>query len=302
VLGLYDPKTRTLFIGDFIPAAMLSMVVGHEIVHGLQDMHFDLEKHQKPLLHRGDAESARRFLIEGEAQAAYLAWVSGETGLAGIDDAVLDAMGNQTLELADEVSEYPILARSLQMPYADGTATVIRLVRTEGWDAVDAMYADLPQSTEQMLHIDKLKAREPAVAVELDAAPLAQVLGLTEIWYDDIGEAALLAMLADVEGALAARRAAAGWGGDRYVAFDRSGAKALPVPVVVAATVWDTVDDAKEFEVSFRKYLDQTIGKGVFIARRGDAVVFATGIPPEIEPASIEQVVWTSMRKGRPSK
>ena len=123
--------------------------VGHEIAHGLQDMYFDLAKLQEPILHRSDAESARRFLIEGEAQAAYLTWVSGEGGVASIDDGVLDAMGNQVLQLAGLASPFPVLARSLQMPYADGTATVLRLVQRKGWGAIDDLYRALPESTEQ---------------------------------------------------------------------------------------------------------------------------------------------------------
>lgn len=298
VLGLYDPKTETLHIGDFVPKPMLSMVVGHEIAHGLQDMHFDLKSKQKPMWHESDAESARRFLIEGEAQAAYLAWVAGDSGLESIDDGVLQAMGDQALELAGDLSPYPVLARSLQMPYADGTATVIRLVLRKGWNAVDALYDDLPRTTEQMLHIDKLLSREPARPVWLDEAPLARTLGLVSVWHDTLGEAGLLAMLAQVEGATAARRAAAGWGGDRYLAFDDP-ERPLAAPVVVAATVWDSEHDAAEFETSLRRYLEQIEGRSL-VARNKDRVVFATQIPPSILEADLEAAAWKAFSTRPP--
>jgi hypothetical protein len=295
VLGLYDPKRKTLFVGDFVSKAMLSMVVGHEIAHGLQDMHFDLKKLQEPIRHESDAESARRFLVEGEAQAAYLAWVSGESGVAALTDPVLDALGDQALELAGYASPYPILARSLQMPYADGTATVVRLVQRKGWGAIDDLYQSLPQTTEQMLHLDKLLAREPRLPAKMDEhaiAKLADQAGLAFVWHDDIGEAGLLAMLAEGGDAGPARKAAAGWGGDHFVAFDGKDPAASSSPLVAAVTVWDTEADAKEFEAAFAVYLAEHAAGGHVIDRRDRRVVFATGIPNEIGKEPLRQALW----------
>ena len=302
VLGLYDPKSKTLLIGDFVPKSMLSMVVGHEIAHGLQDMHFDLKALQKPLRHRSDAESARRFLLEGEAQAAYLSWVSGEEGLDAFEDPVLDAMGNQNLEWMGDVSPYPTLARSLQMPYADGTATVIRLARRKGWAAVTALYDDMPTTTEQMLHLDKLLAREPAVGVHIEPTPIADRLGLSKIWHDDLGEASLLCMLAEVERATAARRAAAGWGGDAFVVFDDP-KKPLPAPVVIGLVTWDSERDAEEFEASFGKYLQPGARghagiDGSFLQRRGSDVLYGLHVPKEVEREALTEAAWRAIKVG----
>jgi hypothetical protein len=299
VLGLYDPKTKTLHIGDFVSKGMLSMVVGHEIAHGLQDMHFDLNKHQEPIKHDSDAETARRFLIEGEAQAAYLSWVSGEGGLAAIEDSVLDAMGNQTLDLASTVSPHPVLARSLQLPYADGTATVARLVRKKGWAAIDALYLDLPTTSEQMLHIDKLLTREPAIAVAIDGGAIAAALpGLHEVWHDTLGEAELLAMVADVAPSLTARKIAGGWGGDRYVVLD-SKSKPLEVPLVVLAIAWDSAADAREFAEAFAEYLDVHVPSPHFIDRKKDVVLVGVGVPEASRVASVKTAAWAAVTVGK---
>lgn len=301
ILGFYDPKRETLFVGDFVPRAMLSMVVGHEIVHGLQDMHFDLERFEAPMPHRSDEESARRYLIEGDAQASYLAWMSGDQGLAQIDDGVLQALGDQTLGLAG-FGPYPILARSLQMPYSDGTATIVRLAQVRGFAAVDELYAALPTTTEQMLHLDKLLAREPAIAVELDARPLAAVLALSQVWTDQIGEAALLAMLAETESASVARTAAAGWGGDVLIAFDDPESP-LQVPTVVAAIAWDRPKDAEEFELAFGKYLHRIVGDaGTFVARRGELVVLGTHVPYGIDLDAVREAALVAAQVGAPGK
>ncbi|MEX1364947.1 MAG: hypothetical protein AB1Z98_17595 [Nannocystaceae bacterium] len=320
VAGFYDPTEKTLFIGDFVDKVTLSMVVGHEIAHGLQDMHFDLQKHQEPMLHRNDEETARRFLIEGGAQATYLAWVSGTSGLSAIEDGVLDAMGNQVLDLADFASDYPILVRSLQLPYADGTATVTRLVRQKGWDAVDALYEHLPDSSEQMLHIDKLLAREQPIVTTIDVSVLQALIPGTELlWHDTLGEAELLSMLAQSVRSTEARRAAAGWGGDYYVALDlvpaaesgeadqaadgdRQHVGRWSVPLVVGVIVWDSDRDAAEFEEVFTDYLQRMVPDDHAIDRRGDRVLFATGIPADVEASKLVAAAWKGVRTQEPRR
>lgn len=300
VLGLYDPKKQTLFIGDFVSKSMLSMVVGHEIAHGLQDMHFDLKRLQEPMLHQADAETARRFLIEGDAQASYVSWVSGPAGLGAVEEAVLQAISDQAIELASLASPYPILARSLQMPYADGTATIARIVKTQGWGAVDALYADLPTSSEQMLHLDKLLAREQPVAVSIDATALDAVLGghgLQQVWHDDLGEASILAMVAQNSKVKAARRAAAGWGGDHFVVYEAKGTASGPT-LVAAMTAWDSENDAVEFEAAFAAYLKETGIAGHTIERRGARCAFAVGVPSEITSRSVLDALWKGARIG----
>lgn len=320
VAGFYDPTEKTLFIGDFVDKVTLSMVVGHEIAHGLQDMHFDLQKHQEPMLHRNDEETARRFLIEGGAQATYLAWVSGTSGLSAIEDGVLDAMGNQVLDLADFASDYPILVRSLQLPYADGTATVTRLVRRKGWDAVNALYEHLPESSEQMLHIDKLLAREQPIATTIDVGVLQALIPGTELlWHDTLGEAELLSMLAQSVRSTEARRAAAGWGGDHYVAIDlapaaesgdqgevpsedRQPVGRWSVPLVVGVIVWDSDRDAAEFEEVFTDYLQRMVPDDHAIDRRGDRVLFATGIPADVEASTLVAAAWKGVHTQKPRR
>lgn len=292
VRGLYDPKRRTLFIGDFVRPSALGAIVGHEIAHGLQDMHFDLERLQEAMPHRTDAEVARRFLVEGDAQAAYLAWAS-EGGVAHIGESVLRADADRAVWLGPVATTYPVLRRQLLMPYGDGTATVIRLVKKRGWAAVDEWFAELPASSEQMLHVDKLLAREPPVAVSfptttrLDAA--VRSVGLSSVWHDDLGEATLLAMLAEVDTVDGARLAAAGWGGDHFVAYEDTEGRAT---MVAGLTVWDTPADAKQFEAAFARYLKDSVGTPHAVERRGARCAFAVGVPDTLGPRSVVAAVW----------
>jgi len=300
VMGLYEPKNKTLYIGTHVGDGQLDMVVGHEIAHGLQDMHFGLKRLQEPIRGDSDAESARTYLVEGDAQAAYLAWVSGEGGLANISDAVFLATGNQALDLADLV-DYPVLARSLQLPYADGAATIAALVRERGWPAVDALYKQLPTTTEQMLHLDKLLKREPAIPVVADPTALGQQIpGHKVVWQDNIGEASLLAMLADVEPAPIARAAAAGWGGDRYLVLERDPAGLAPV--VVGLVAWDSEADAAEFTDTFRLYLEKAMPAAFLCERRGAHVLYASQVRDQTTRAALSAHAWAAFTvAGKPA-
>jgi hypothetical protein len=277
VLGIYDPKRKVLLIGDFVDRGMLGMVVGHEGAHGLQDMHFDLEALTK--MHKGqsDLDTAQTFLVEGDAQAAYLAWMMGREGLAGIGDDLLNNQADLVLTIRDDMGiPYPTLARMLQMPYTDGTMNVVRLARDQGWAAVDKLYQELPTTTEQMLHLDKLAAREPAKPIEIDPKPLLELVGDHRVaWEDELGEASLLAMVAAVAPPRAARSAAAGWGGDRYVVLERETNPAA-APLLVGVIAWDSEREAKEFEPVFQRYLETVKPNAHLMVRKRDKILYAT--------------------------
>src|SRR5690606_8461357 len=124
----------------------------------------------------------------------------------------LSAQADMVLMLGEGMGvPYPTLARMLQMPYTEGTMSVIRLARDQGWAAVDAPYQEMPTTSEQMLHLDKLARREPAKPVTIDPAPLLELApGHRVAWEDELGEASLLAMVSGVVPPFKARAAAAG--------------------------------------------------------------------------------------------
>jgi hypothetical protein len=277
VLGIYDPKRKALLIGDFLDRGSLGMVVGHEGAHGLQDMHFDLQALTH--MHKGqsDLDTAKTFLVEGDAQASYLAWMAGSGGLASIGEDLLRTQSDMVLMVNDGMGiPYPTLARMLQMPYTDGTTSVIRIARDHGWAAVDALYQDLPTTTEQMLHLDKLAAREPAIQVTIDPAPLLALAPDHRVaWEDELGEASLLAMLADVAPPMRARAAAAGWGGDRFIVLEHQ-TELAAAPLLVGVIAWDSEAEAKEFEPVFREYLEAHKPGAHLLVRKRDKVLYAT--------------------------
>jgi hypothetical protein len=85
-----------------------------------------------------------------------------------------------------------------------------------GYPAVNALLRRPPESTEQVMHADKLRARELPVDVPVIVPP--PLAADHRVAYQDVmGELGLWLYLITALGDDAAREAAAGWGGDRAV-------------------------------------------------------------------------------------
>jgi hypothetical protein len=109
----------------------------------------------------------------------------------------------------------------LVAPYVDGMRFVNALRRQGGWAEVDRAWRRIPSTTEQILHVDKWQANEPALDV---AAPTFAALGpgFTVADTDTLGELSVKVTFAEWTTATEAADAASHWGGDRAVLL-RSG-------------------------------------------------------------------------------
>jgi hypothetical protein len=129
-------------------------------------------------------------------------------------------------------------------PYQDGLAFVENLISTGGYDAVNAAFANPPQSTEQVLHPEKYAAHEAPIEVQLAKPAVAVGPGWTEVGQDTLGEFILRLWLTQNGVSSAdARAAVAGWGGDRLALLRGPAGKEL----LELRTAWDSAADAAEF-------------------------------------------------------
>ncbi len=212
LLGFYEPREKTMFLGGDVRGQELDATLWHELVHALQDQHYGLGK----LLHfrddAGDWQSAVHALAEGDATSAMIDGLFAEKGVHAPDlpDSVMDLQGALAAGAALPVPA--IVKRSVVAPYLDGLAFVNALRRRGGWAAVAVAWQRLPASTEQILHLDKYDAQE---APEPLAALPPPALGPTRIDYSDVyGEETLRILFEEWMPARAAREAASGWAGD----------------------------------------------------------------------------------------
>ena len=73
------------------------------------------------------------------------------------------------------------------------------------------------------------------------------------------------------------------------------------VPVVVSVSVWDTDKDAQEFEEVFEQYLERMVPDHT-IDRKGDMVMFATGIPADVDTSKLASAVFKGAKITRPDR
>jgi hypothetical protein len=247
ILGYYDPKTQQFYLADWIEAEGQKPVMAHELAHALQDQHFDLRRFEKWPDGDADAELAAHALVEGDASLAMMLYVTRDFKRAAGMLKSASASSPQ-LERAPRA-----LRESIAFPYDKGLEWATRIYRRGGWAAVSAAYKELPQSTEQILHVDKYLAREAPAKVELTDISAALGAGWRRIDADVSGEWGYYLVLDQfLKDEKRSGAAAAGWGGDRYALYEhaRTGATAL-----AHVSVWDTEQDAVEF---FDAYVERT--------------------------------------------
>jgi len=292
----YDPETKKCYLlATDMDAMMLDLVLSHELCHALQDQHFNLhdfaQKDIKAIRDNGDASAGKECLIEGDATFVMMAWMvmkqGGVTDAATADPMVAMAINMQgamdydtVLNMAEsnidqslgslttsikEMKDAPrFFMESLYAVYVQG-AMMVNFVKTKGgWDAVNALYKNPPQSTEQVLHPEKLIGKRD-VPVDVRMPELKQKLsGKWSLKEEDVlgelGTKILFEIWADKESRdpVAISAAAAGWGGDRYYYWmnDETGKNLL-----VWKTVWDSPEDAGEFITSYRLLLSARFPK-----------------------------------------
>jgi hypothetical protein len=168
----------------------------------------------------------------------------------------LAALQEEDLQGSQEALEAapPIVREIFLFPYLRGLEFVSTL-QEEGWQAVDAAFADPPQSTEQILHPDKYLSRDEPQVVALP--PLTGTLGAG--WHlveaETLGEFQTGLYLEQQVDQATADLASQGWDGDQYALYVQDGAE-----VLVLATVWDGPQDREEFVRAYAQYAEGKYG------------------------------------------
>ncbi|HVW26382.1 MAG TPA: hypothetical protein VHC69_13525 [Polyangiaceae bacterium] len=223
--GYYEPSEKTMYLAADLGRAERGATLSHELVHALQDQHYDLGKLLEYHADASDQQSAVHALAEGDATSAMLDEMLAPKGAKATDlsDELIGVQVRAAAQFTAHAGDIPdILRRSMIAPYVDGILFVHWLRRRGGWAAVDDAWKNLPVSTEQLLHPDKYLAREAPIVVPVPVVPP----GTWEVpkYSDVMGEQSVRLLLEEWLPRIPAASAASGWGGDRIVVF-RSGAR-----------------------------------------------------------------------------
>lgn len=275
VAGYYEPdKSRMVLVtgalsgidSEQLPLSeegMKKLILLHELDHALTDQHFDLGSMlQKPRAAlRDDMLLAHRALAEGDATLAMLLSSFDSLGIA-VDrnsfpmEQLVPLLG-QAGAVLPGTEDLPSYIRAMLIePYMLGLRYVMTAWTEGGWEAVDALWRNPPQSSEQLLHPDRIDDTPTAVRLPQRLRRRAQ-LATTEF-----GELGVRTWLESELGRERAAEAAAGWDGDRAAIYAKSVEQIESTAMIRWDSVWDSAEDAAEFVLAARQWF----------AARADAV------------------------------
>jgi hypothetical protein len=265
VAGLYDPVAEKLYVvskeGGVGPVEQV--YYSHEYDHALQDQHFDLEAVTDGLEDQSDRLLARQAIVEGDAYILMTFWLQQNLTaeeVAEVFQASSDPALQAALDRVPQIVQAQILFSALQ-----GTFFVQAIQASGGWEAVDAAFARLPESTEQILHPEKYESGEAPIAVDLpDDLATRMGTGWSLAQENTMGEHQTGIWLGSPSIA-AATDAAAGWGGDRIAVL--SGPS--DAWAIAWQTAWDSTGDAEEFAVTAETAVEKAGGPGSVLPGEG---------------------------------
>jgi hypothetical protein len=227
--GFYDPREKELVLLDDLGMEGQQATLWHELIHGLQDQHYDLASRMKWSSGRGDVLAAVQSLAEGDATSGMMDIMllpRGQTALDLPEGMLAGSLG--VMEAMPEIASVPrILKRSIVAPYVDGLAFVHALRRAGGWAAVDAAWRDPPTTSEQILHPEKYRAHESAESIPPLPPPTSE---LDHVLYRDVlGEQSVRIAFEEWVPRVTAVEAAGGWAGDGITVFANGDRRAVGI-------------------------------------------------------------------------
>jgi hypothetical protein len=277
VLGFYDDdEKRMVVVTDEGLDALAKFTYAHEYAHALQDAAFGIDSLERDAEGQDDRGLARTALLEGDASVVMLAWALQHL----TPQELLEITSNpppDTTGIPSWLVEYLVV-----FPYEDGLLWAGALSRdptSPTFEAIDAAFEDPPDSTEQIIDIDKWEPREDPILVE--GSDLTAALGedWTEVDDTPIGQAFMRMILEyhgiDREQAL---DASGGWGGDRAVTVTGPG----DAFAVAWRLAFDTPQDADEFVVAYNAVIPRLGFPASVNELDGGEVLVAHGTSQEI--------------------
>lgn len=265
VLAWYDPDSKHFYeLKDrddlVMNESMRHGLLVHELTHALQDQRFGAGGRLRE--HRRDWDRAQAYhaVLEGEATLVMLGATMEAMGAslgqlrdsAVPLDTMLDAMESTAAAMMPPGLD-PWFVESMTFPYVQGLRFVMGEWRAGGWEAVDAIHANPPISTEEILHPEIWRSRLGRQEAERPAprAGSADVIHAGEF---------ILSFLAGRDAAAGVDEATFRVRRQRDDGWE-----------VSLTSTWDSPEDAREFEQAYRSLLEARGVKGS-VRRKGLAV------------------------------
>jgi hypothetical protein len=227
------------------------MVLAHELTHALQDQHFGVRKMLKAVKDNDDRSLALKAVLEGDATIAGVAYIAGH-----IDQPMVALVVAGLAKLPETVArQSPSAPLGIREPlffqYTDGSRFVGEAWRRGGWAAVNALYRNPPQSTQQIMQPD-LYFDHPSPPAQIDIRGYAGLMpGWKKVDDDTYGELLLRVILQrNLPPHAPALKALPRWAGDRIITLKNGDALTL-----VWTIVFRDAGSAAQFADSYGRIL-----------------------------------------------
>ena len=163
VAGFYDSDTGEMVVGAADPGTVLNptdqVTLAHELTHAVTDQQLGLPELLDDETPDTDAALAALTLVEGDATLVMQRFavsaldMSEQLGLAADPRAA---------EAQEQLQQFPhVLQRQLTFPYEQGLRFACAVNQQGGWDALDAAYDQLPQTTAQVMFPERFNQPVP---------------------------------------------------------------------------------------------------------------------------------------------
>ena len=318
VLGFYSPDHKTLWVVTEEEGVGLEELTRpqrntlvHEIIHALQDYHFDLDATFDDLRGNLDAELAFTAVVEGDAVVHTDRYAVRFLSLPGAGGVSFLASANQVAGIP------PAVLRELYFPYTTGASWAGFVLVNDGRETLNALLAEPPPATTLILHRELLDSGWEPEELGESSLPADQIAGrLGAGWQvrvaGSLGEFHLINYLLGDErywpawlfapSSRLAVEAAKGWAGDRYALLEGGDER-----VLVARVRFVDADEAAQFSRRHRavatRRAEVAEEDGFTLATRPDGkvvalvepvgrdVIFVIATSAEVARAALEPLV-----------
>jgi hypothetical protein len=312
IAGFYEPHQKEMVlvvggsdVGFWNHAAELvtqrdimgEMILAHELTHALQDQHFHIESMLDRVKDNDDRTLALKAVAEGDATLAGFGYLEGGLSQTGID-LVVSHLANLPQTFAAQSGDVPEgLSVPLMFQYSAGARFVGEAYRRGGWFAVNALYANPPQSTQQIIQLP-LYFDRPTPTAQIDLKGYSNILkGWNRVDHDTYGEMLLeLIMKRNLPKNASALKMLSQWAGDEMAVLKKDGA--LTIIWIIAFRDDDT---AHKFAAVYAGILDTLGGEANphRVEAKSAAVLVVIGAGDE-QFATLAPAIWkeTTIRQG----
>jgi hypothetical protein len=213
--AVYEASAKAVYVDGLVLTPFVDAAVAHALTSALEDQYFNLRRITSGSAERRAAGSA---LIEGAADRVEQAYVKA---LPVARQRIFQQEYQQEVAAVQRVAAGlpPFVADTAGFPDDFGLALVDGLYAQGGSAEVDEAFRVPPALDGEVVNPANYQPGLPNPKVSTPPVPA----GATKILAQGFGEVPLVEMLGYEIGFSAAWRAAAGWTGDQYVAYDFNG-------------------------------------------------------------------------------